>query len=415
MRVDVIVLGAGIVGVSTALHLQMRGFDVALLDRSQPGEGASFGNAGLIERSSVIPAHFPRKLPLIAKYAFNRTPSVRFDPLYLLKAAPALVQYWRLSSSRNLKFAVSAMLPLIETSVDEHDALISHAGAQDLVKPDGWIGVWRDAANFAAFSRVIHELDRFNLSYTILDADQLSRVAPELNVGPAGAVGGVHWRDPKSVTDPGELVKRYAALFVRRGGLLLVGDAESLRRSAGTWSVDAAGGSAAAGHAVVALGPQSDGFVRRFGYRLPMLMKRGYHRHYRMHGAMPSHPIVDKENGFVLSPMTRGLRLTTGIEFAALNAPPNLEQLKEAEAAAAQLLPLGEPVEEAPWLGTRPCPPDMRPIIGPAPGTEGLWFNFGHAHHGLTIGPATGRLLAEMLAGKKTFTDPAPYSAARFS
>jgi D-amino-acid dehydrogenase len=204
-------------------------------------------------------------------------------------------------------------------------------------------------------------------------------------------------------------------MFVRRGGRFLVGDAESLHASAGTWSVNAVDGNVEARNAVIALGPQSAGFARRFGYRLPFLVKRGYHRHYRMNGAMPSHPIVDKERGFVLSPMTRGIRLTTGVEFAELDAPPNPRQLREAEAAAALLLPLGDPVEEAPWLGARLCPADMRPIVGPAPGTEGLWFNFGHAHHGLTVGPTTGRLLAEMLAGENTFVDPAPYSAGRFS
>jgi D-amino-acid dehydrogenase len=115
-----------------------------------------------------------------------------------------------------------------------------------------------------------------------------------------------------------------------------------------------------------------------------------------------------------MSPMARGLRLTTGVEFARADAPPNPRQLEDAEAAAALLLPLGEPVEETPWLGVRPCPPDMRPIIGPAPGTEGLWFNFGHAHHGLTIGPATGRLLAEMLTGQEPFADPMPYRPGRF-
>ena len=415
MRVDVTVLGAGIVGVCTALHLQERGADVALVDRSAPGEGASFGNAGLIERSSVIPAAFPRKAAMLARYAFNKVPSVRFDPLYLLKSTPVLVSYWRHSSRLRLGSAIEAMLPLIEASIDEHDALIGPAGARDLVKADGWIGVWRTGAKFAAIADAVHGLKRFNLSYTVLDADQLARVEPKIRTGPVGAVGGIHWHDPRTVTDPGALVKRYGDLFVRRGGRLLVGDAATLRASAGLWSVKADGQDVQARNAVIALGPQSAGLARRLGHSLPLLMKRGYHRHYRMDDAMPSHAVADQERGFVMSPMARGLRLTTGVEFARADAPPNPRQLEDAEAAAALLLPLGEPVEETPWLGVRPCPPDMRPIIGPAPGTEGLWFNFGHAHHGLTIGPATGRLLAEMLTGQETFADPTPYRPERFS
>ena len=415
MRVDVTVLGAGIVGVCTALHLQQRGADVALVDRTGPGEGASFGNAGLIERSSVIPAAFPRKAAMLARYALNRVPSVRFDPLYLLKSTPALVSYWHNSSRLKLKSAIEAMLPLIEASIAEHDALIEPAGARDLVRADGWIGVWRTEAKFAAVSANLHGLGRFNLSYTVLDADQLARVEPKIRTGPGGAVGGIHWHDPKTVTDPSELVKRYAELFVRRGGRLLVGDAASLRASAGLWTVKTEAHEVQARHAVLALGPQSAAFAGRFGYSLPLLMKRGYHRHYRMGEAMPFHAVADQERGFVMSPMTRGLRLTTGVEFARPDAPPNPSQLDHAEAEAALLLPLGDPVEETPWLGVRPCPPDMRPIIGPAPGTNGLWFNFGHAHHGLTIGPATGRLLAEMLTKEGTFADPTPYRPERFS
>ena len=215
--------------------------------------------------------------------------------------------------------------------------------------------------------------------------------------------------------DTPDVLKRYAELFVRRGGRLLVGDAAGLCPSAGLWTVKTEELEVQARNVVIALGPQSASLARRFGHSLPLLMKRGYHRHYRMDDAMPFHAVADQERGFVMSPMTRGLRLTTGVEFAGPDAPPNPRQLKHAEAAAALLLPLGAPIEETPWIGVRPCPPDMRPIIGPASGTKGLWFNFGHAHHGLTIGPATGRLLAEMLMGKETFADPTPYRPERFS
>lgn len=414
MRVDVAVLGAGIVGVSTALHLQARGMDVALLDRGPPGEGASFGNAGLIERSSVIPTAFPRQAAALARYALNRVPSVRYDLAYLLRNAPVLARYWHHSSRANLRLAIAAMLPLIEASVDEHDALIAQAGAGDLVRSDGWIGIWRTPKTFAAIAEAVQRLDRFNLSYSVLDAAQLARLEPTIRVGPGGAAGGIHWHDPRTVTDPGALVKRYADLFARRGGRLARGDAESLRQAHGRWSVAAGDARIEARHAVIALGAGASRLARRFGRSVPMLMKRGYHRHYLVDDAMPSHAVADQEQGFVMSPMARGLRLTTGVEFAPADAPPDARQLRAAEAAAAQLLPLGDPVEAAPWLGVRPCPPDMRPVIGPAPGADGLWFNFGHAHHGLTVGPATGRLLAEMLVGEKPFADPAPYRADRF-
>ncbi|AIJ87011.1 hypothetical protein BK187_14115 [Brucella melitensis] len=133
-------------------------------------------------------------------------------------------------------------------------------------------------------------------------------------------------------------------------------------------------------------------------------------------GVRLGHTVVDEEAGYVLAPMVQGVRLSTGIEFASPSAPANRIQLKRAEEIARRLVPqLGQPVEEKPWLGLRPCLPDMRPVIGEAPRHKGLWFNFGHAHHGLTLGPASGRLLAEMMTGAEPFTDPTPYSAERFS
>ncbi|MEX6674748.1 FAD-binding oxidoreductase [Pseudomonas sp. W2Oct36] len=117
----------------------------------------------------------------------------------------------------------------------------------------------------------------------------------------------------------------------------------------------------------------------------------------------------------VLAPMARGIRLTTGVEFAAPDAPVNEIPLRRCEAIAPRLYPLGERLDDEPRLGRRPCLPDMRPVIGPAASHKGLWFNFGHAHHGLTLGPVTGRLLAEMMTGATPFTDPAPYSPKRFA
>ncbi|MNZ47986.1 D-amino acid dehydrogenase small subunit [compost metagenome] len=167
---------------------------------------------------------------------------------------------------------------------------------------------------------------------------------------------------------------------------------------------------------VIALGPQSADLFKPLGYRIPLEIKRGYHMHYQgRDGAELKHSICDGQGGYVLAPMAQGIRLTTGIEFAASGDAANEIQLKRCEALARKIFPLGQRLDAQPWLGRRPCLPDMRPVIGPAARHKGLWFNFGHAHHGLTLGPVSGRLLAEMITGEATFTDPAPYSAARFN
>ena len=152
------------------------------------------------------------------------------------------------------------------------------------------------------------------------------------------------------------------------------------------------------------------------GIKLPFAVKRGYHRHFRPEGnARLSRPVLDTENGYVLAPMEQGIRLTTGVEFAARDAKPTPVQFGRLMPAARALFPLGEPVEPQPWLGARPCFADSRPVISRAPRQRGLWLAFGHGHWGLTLGAVTGRLIAEMMTGASPFCDPKPYTADRFA
>jgi D-amino-acid dehydrogenase len=416
MKFDVIVLGAGIIGVSTALHLQARGRSVVLVDRSAPGEGTSHGNAGLIERSSVVPYAFPRSLATLLRYALNRSSDVRYDLRDLRHFAPFLFRYWRQSTPRNLEIAARAMLPLIEASVFEHDALIEAAGAEDLVRANGWVAAFKTPKRFDAAVAEIEALTPHGLRSRVLDQSALAKLEPSIRTDSNGIFGAVHWLDPKTVTDPGELTKRYARLFEKRGGQSVVGDAASLREGGSGWAIETQEQELTAPDVVVALGPQSGLIFRRFGYSIPLGIKRGYHKHYTLpEGTALQHSVVDEEAGYVLAPMREGVRLTTGIEFASPDRLPGPQQIDRAERCARQLLDLGKEVEATPWLGLRPCLPDMRPVIGAAHRHKGLWFNFGHAHHGLTLGPASGRLLAELLTGTMLFVDPQPYRSDRFA
>jgi D-amino-acid dehydrogenase len=411
MDCQTLVLGAGIVGVCCALHLQAAGQSVILLDRDEPGLGTSHGNAGLIERSSMVPYAFPRQWSRLLRYGLNQQSSMRFSPMFLPRLAPWLLQYWRQSSPANLAEAARAMRPLIERCVEEHDVLVEASGMSGLIRAKGWIEFYRDRDELDVAVADARTYDQYGLRYDILDAAQLREREPDLK----GVVGGIHWLDPKTVSDPGALVRGYAALFVKRGGVLLQGDAGTLRQQGSEWMADSDEGTVHARNVVIAMGPQSAEVFSRFGYRIPLAIKRGYHMHYASQpGAELRHSVIDAQAGFVLAPMARGIRLTTGVEFAASDAPINEIQLRRCETIARTLYPLGERLDAEPWLGRRPCLPDMRPVIGAAPNHEGLWFNFGHAHHGLTLGPVTGRLLAELMTGAPTFTDPAPYSPGRF-
>jgi D-amino-acid dehydrogenase len=412
MKTSVIVLGAGMVGTCTALHLQARGHTVTLVDCRSPGQETSYGNAGLIQRESVQPYAFPRDLPFLLNVALGRGAEVHWHARALPRMASALWSYFRHSSPAGHARASQTYSRLIAHATQEHQPLIAAAGAEDLVTRDGFRFVFRTpAALHKAIDHAKLMESEYGVQSRIQDAQSLLREEPALR---PGLVGAVHWLDPWAVSDPGELVQRYAQLFVKRGGRFLLGDAQTLQQQSSAWQVETLAGPVQAAQVVVALGPWSNDFIRHWGYRMPLFIKRGYHQHYTPHLTLKL-PVLDAEKGYVLAPMRQGLRLTTGAEFADMDALPTPVQLQKAQVLARELMDLGEAVPSEPWLGSRPCTADMLPVMGPAERHKGLWFNFGHSHQGFTLGPVAGRMLAEMIDGERPWIDPAPYLPTRFS
>lgn len=412
-RTDVIVLGAGIVGASAALHLAKRGLGVALIDRGGPGEGTSYGNAGIIEGNTVFPAAFPSNLRALTKIALGRATEASYHPSFLPRVAPWLLAFRAASKPERLLETARLMRPLFARAVAEHEALAAEAEAERHLRKTGWLKLYRDSGTVAGLAREADLAAEFGIPLQPLDVDGARALEPALAPVFRHAV---LWPGAASVDDPLALTRAYAARFAALGGTARTGDARTLRRANSGWRVDTAEGPLDAEQAVVALGPWALDVLEPLGIRLPLGLKRGYHRHFRGQGnAGLSRPVLDADIGYCLAPMAQGIRLTTGVEFAPRDAPPTPVQLERLMPAARGLFPLGEPVEETPWLGCRPCLPDSRPAIGPAPGQAGLWLAVGHAHWGLTLGPATGRLLAEMMTGAAPFCDPAPYAAARFA
>jgi len=410
---EVIVLGAGIVGVSIALHLRRRGHHVTLIDRKGPGEGTSFGNAGLIQREAVFPYPFPRALSDITRVARNRSIDAVYHPLALPGLASPLLRYWYHSEPERYAHAVAAHSALIATCLAEHMALAREAGAEHLLRPIGWMRMFptQESLETALEQAAIAHRDH-GVNYTTLDCRALADAEPALLVERAGAI---HWTDPYSVSDPHALSVAYANLFTRLSGTIAIGDATTLKRHGAGWQVQTTDGPTDSATVIIALGAASTHVTKLLGYTPPLFGKRGYHMHYGMQGnAVLQRPIQDYDSGFMLIPMRRGVRLTTGAEFARPDAPPTPVQLERAEPVARALIPLAERVDDTPWMGVRPTMPDMLPIIGRAPGQPGLWYAFGHAHQGLTLGPTTGRLIAEMMDGETPFVDPTPYRPERF-
>ena len=412
-RTDAIVLGAGIVGTSAALHLAKRGLAVALVDRRGPGEETSYGNTGIIEGNTLFPHAFPSGFGALLRIALKRAPEANYHLSALPQLAPWLLAYRANTRGANSMAFAEAMRPLYAHALAEHEALMLEASATRYLHKGGWLKLYRGDASFNSSERERGYARELGLNHRVLRPEEAVQLEPSLAPVFRHAV---HWPDAASVSNPGAVTKAYAERFTKLGGVVLKGDALTLHRSGEAWRVDTEEGPVDAKDAVVALGPWAPDVLAPLGIRLPLAFKRGYHRHYRSLGnAGLTRPIVDTEYGYCLAPMEQGIRLTTGAEFADRDDAPTPVQIGRVLPAARSLFPLGEGIEPQPWMGSRPCFADSRPVIGRAPGQSGLWLDYGHAHWGLTLGPVSGRLIAEMMTGATPFCDPAPYSAERFT
>jgi D-amino-acid dehydrogenase len=412
-RTDIVVLGAGIVGTSVALHLAKRGLAVALVDRDGVGEGTSYGNAGIIEGNTIFPQAFPSHWPTLLSIALKRSPIANYHLSFLPKVAPWLLAFRAASRPKRLLETSQAMRPLFARAVSEHETLAAEAGAERYFRRTGWLKLYRSDRTFAGLARELELAAHLGIDYVALDQEAVHALEPSLAPVFRHAM---HWPAAVSISNPLAVTRAYAARFAALGGLSLSGDARTLHRVNSHWRVDTASGPLDAADVVVALGPWLPDVLEPLGIKLPLAVKRGYHRHYRGQGnASLARPVLDADNGYCITPMEQGIRLTTGAEFAARDAPPTPVQFARLLPAARELFPLGEQAEQQTWLGARPCFADSRPVIGRAPGQAGLWLTCGHAHWGLTLGPATGRLIAEMITGATPFCDPAPYAAERFT
>jgi D-amino-acid dehydrogenase len=414
MRFDILVLGSGIVGTALALDLALRGRSVGLVDRRTPGAETSFGNAGLIQSEAIMPYPFPRDPLLLLQYALNLKPEANYHLADVLSVAPFLWRYFRASSREGQLKTAAANAPLFRACLDEHSRLAQAAGAESMLRRGGWIKAFRSKENMEGYlEQTKRDLAHFDIAYDVLDRAALQAREPHLS---DVAVGAVHWTTPYSLNDPEALTLAYARKFEALGGKLVNGNALTLTEDRDGWSVEAEGQRVSAPDCVVALGPWAPDLLRPMGYAVPMGVKRGYHVHMRPKGnASLGVPVLDADVGYMLVPMVRGIRLTSGAEFAARDSTPTPIQIDKIEPFARELMPLEGRVETTPWMGARPCMPDMLAVIGKAPRHKGLWFNFGHAHHGLTLAGSSARLLGEMITGETPYTDPTPYSLARFN
>ena len=413
-KADVVVIGAGIVGITSALELQRRGHSVLLLDRGRPGRETSYGNTGVLSDSSIVIVNnpgLPRQLPKLLR---NKGLKLRYSPGFVAKRLFWVLRYLRHCTRRHFEHAAQALRAIQVLSLDIHKTLIKEAGADHLLRHTGWLKVFRSQESFRAYDMERGVLEKTGVRHTVFSADQLAQIEPAL---PPIFVAGVLMEDTCSVSSPAALCDAYVALFLAGGGEVREAAVTGLERTADEkWrvSLDRAP-DVVSGQAIIAAGPWSAEIASWLGYKIPMAWERGYHLHLKPGpGPALSRAVHDIDRGYVMSPQLQGVRVTSGSELTDRDAPPNYAQINGVTAIAREVANLGEEIEDTPWMGRRPTLVDSLPMIGKAPRHDDLWFNFGHHHTGLTMSAGSARIIADLMLGQTPPIDATPFRPERF-
>lgn len=409
---DIIVVGAGIIGLACAFRLQREGSCVLLIDRDAPGMGASFGNAGHIATEQVFPLASPAVIRGALGYLFDADSPLRIDPRYLLPILPWLARFTWTARPSAFARGTAALASLQATAAADFADLLRDARAESMLHMGGHLVVVETTASIAAARHEQTQLARHDIATTWLDPAEVKRLAPDIAPPLAGAV---HFPGSGHVDDPHAVCKAlFDAFRAAGGGFAQEAVTRLAPQAAGFTLTTATGRSLSAPRVLLAAGAWSKPLAEQCGYKVPLETERGYH--VTLAGTAPQFamPVASLERKIIMTPMTVGLRMTGTVEFGGLNLPPDPRRFTLLRRHLKALLPHSDPDAASTWMGFRPSLPDHLPMLGRAPRHAGLFFAFGHQHLGLTLAGVTARIIAGACAGRDDELPMAPFAADRF-
>ncbi len=412
MSKSISVIGAGSIGVSSALHLQQRGWQVTLIDRREPGLETSYGNAGIINAGSLIPLNNPGIHKSLPTYLKNKSPQLRYNPKHILKNLPWAIQFLQNSKTSKANKASQALHELTSRSLLEHKAFMQRSGNMHRLSELGWLRLFREGKSYDPQSYEARQHKHYGIPGQVLSPDEIHDLEPSLNRIYAS---GYLLSGAASINNPGALVKEYAQQFVADGGTVLQTSIQNMAVNGDTIKCTTSSGTHECEKLLVAAGPWSNDVLAMLHYDVPLNVERGYHMHYQLPAATTlNRPLHDVQRGFIMCPMEMGVRVTSGVELNNRDAEHNYAQLEQIKPYISEAIALGEHTEDPIWKGNRPTLPDSKPIIGQAPKHNNVYFAFGHQHIGLMTGPITGKLIAELVSGERSDVDLSHFSPERY-
>ncbi len=408
----IVVVGAGIVGACCAAYLRREGYAVTILEAEEPAAGASRGNAGALSPGSCIPLSMPGIVKDVPKWLTDPDGPLVVRPSYALQAMPWLMRFVAAGRPHRIDAIADAMHALHSAVYDSYQPLLQASGAGHLIRQTGQIVLYRNERGLqSAMPGWQMRKDR-GITFEVLDKKAVHDLVPALAPDYACAV-----LQPTHgyVVDPQALVLKLVDHFKASGGQLVTGRAVRLVRNAAGIAVHLQDGrSLEADHVVVAAGAWSKSLLAGLKLSVPLETQRGYHLHLPTPGVELPLPVSFSDSKFYATPMAGGLRLAGTVEFARPTAPPDYRRARRLGAIASKWFPNLDLSNAQEWMGRRPCTPDSLPVIGPVPGDPRILLAFGHGHNGMTSAPATGRAIADLVAGRQPFLDLNPYRPDRF-
>ncbi len=411
----VAIVGAGIVGISAALHLQRLGATVTVIDRGEPGSGASHGNAGVLAAASVVPVTVPGLVRRAPRMLLDRDSPLFLRWQYLPRLMPWLARYLSHGRADRVQHIARHLTPLVSDSLDEHLRLTRGTAAEAVIR--------RGAFIFAYPDRHYRDADAFGwdlrracgFRFEPVDGPAVRDRLPALSTSYTSLM--VLEDQHSVISQPGAYVRALAEAFAAGGGTVLRAEVTGFLKDGGAvGGVTTTAGPVAAGHTLIAAGAWSQRLLATLGIKIPLESERGYHVEF-------VDPTVDigpdavmlADGKCVAATMGNRLRVAGLVEFGGLDAPASAAPPKMLQRRALRAFPGLQFADTETWLGHRPATTDSLPVWGPSATVRGLHFAFGHHHIGLTSGPKTGRLIAEAIAGGRPNFDFSPYCAERFA
>lgn len=411
---DVIIIGGGIIGLSTGLALQRRDISVTILERGGTERSASAGNAGAFAFADILPLASPRAIRAAPRWLFDPLGPLSIPPRYIFKILPWLLRFWRASWHDRLSASTTAQVALMEQSRLALADLVDDTKADHLIRREGQLALYESTANLSEL-RQPWELRRQHGVQVeeIYGSEALRTIQPGID---ERFKRGMFTPDWQNATDPAAFAAHLEEVFCARGGTIVPSEATALTAGESYGEVRRDDGSSIrASHVVVCAGAWSRRLAASLGDHVPLETERGYNTtlpagafDLRTHLTFPEH-------GFVVTRIGAGVRVGGAVELGGLQLPPNYARADAMLHKAQTFLPGLDSAGGTRWMGYRPSLPDSLPVIGPAPSSSRVIYAFGHGHLGLTQAAGTARLIADHITGAPPPIDMAPFRADRFS